>query len=307
MKFGWTIKRIQVIAGFLVIAISSTLAVNLFAPNPATEIVNGTIIVGQDRPVTVYLPESSQDQNPPGLLIDLHGYSGESLSQSQYTFLKDAAYQRGVIYAAPNGLIDQQGNHFWNASSSCCNFNNNPVDDTEYLNGIVEEISNKVAVDPNRIYLFGHSNGHFMTYKFACDKSEVVAAIAGLAGAMDVSGQSCNPSNPVSVLHIHGTADQVIAFDGGSIFGNAYTSAEETLKRWARFNGCQDDLLSNGNFNLLASISGDETDRKTYECTAAKKVSVETWIINQGAHSPELDLNFAFQVIDWLLEHQKQK
>lgn len=264
------------------------------------------MIVGQDRPVTVHLPQSSQDENPPGLLIDLHGYSGDSLSQSQYTFLKEAAYKRGVIYAAPDGLIDEQGNHFWNAYSACCNFNKNPVDDAKYLNGIVEEISNKVAVDPKKIYFFGHSNGHFMTYKFACDKSEVVAAIAGLAGAMDISGQNCSPASPVSVLHIHGTADQVIAFDGGSIFGNAYTSADETLKRWAKINNCQENLIPKGNFDLLASISGDETSSKEYNCSASNKVSVETWVINQGIHSPSLDLNFAFKVMDWLLSHPKQ-
>lgn len=257
------------------------------------------VVVGGDRPADLILPTSYTRETPIPLLINLHGYTGDSQSQSTYTFLQSAAETRGVAYVAPEGLKDSAGSRFWNASSACCNFGGSKVSDVDYLNSLIEEISSKVSIDQSRIYLFGHSNGHFMSYKFACSTKGIVAAIAGLAGAMDSDPKACG-KEPMNVLHIHGTNDATISFEGGSLLGNPYPSTEQTVAQWAQINSCSKPV--EGSIDLLKSMQGSETSQFVYTCT---NKSLELWRINAGVHVPVLDEEFALRTLDWLLKNRR--
>src|SRR5690606_33059573 len=67
------------------------------------------------------------------------------------------------------------------------------------------------------------------------------AAIGGLAGADFVGDEDCVPSRPVSVLHVHGTADETIAYEGASLGSFVYPSARTAVLRWAARAGCDTD------------------------------------------------------------------
>ncbi len=257
------------------------------------------VVVGGDRPADLFLPTSYSKETPVPLLINLHGYTGESQSHSIYTFLQAAADKRNVAYIAPNGLKDSAGSRFWNGSSACCNFGGSKVSDVEYINSLIEEISSKVSIDQSRIYLFGHSNGHFMSYKFACSTKDVVTAIAGLAGAMDSDPNACN-KEPMNILHIHGTGDLTILYDGGNLLGNPYPSAQQSINQWSAINSCTKPTESQ--FDLLQSMQGDDSSAISYTC---KKGALELWRINGGVHVPVLDEGFALRILDWLLTHRK--
>ena len=257
------------------------------------------VVVGGDRPADLFLPTSYAKETPVPLLINLHGYTGESQSHSIYTFLQAAADKRSVAYIAPNGLKDSAGSRFWNGSSACCNFGGSKVSDVDYINSLIEEISSKVSIDQSRIYLFGHSNGHFMSYKFACSTKDAVTAIAGLAGAMDSDPNACN-KEPMNILHIHGTSDQTILYDGGSLLGNPYPSAQQSVDQWSAINSCSKPTESQ--FDLLQSMQGDDSSAISYTC---KQGAVELWRINGGVHVPVLDEGFALRTLDWLLTHRK--
>jgi poly(3-hydroxybutyrate) depolymerase len=300
-KRGSFVIALILVVGAAVIFINSPVAKDLTSIEFTTSASEFT--VGGDRPTLAILPTGYDEDVPAPLLIDLHGYSGTSLSQAQYLEMNAAAQARGVIYAAPDGLPDSQGNQFWNAFKVCCNFDGNPVDDVEFIQSLIDEISNKASVDPKRIYLFGHSNGHFMTYKFACSRPETVAAIAGLAGAMDSDADSCVATSPVNVLHIHGTSDETINYTGGSLFGNFYTGAADSVRRWTEIDKCLLTPIPGPNFDFVASIQGFETISSKYSCPEA---SVELWSIENGTHGPLFNPHFGLKVIDWFLAHPKK-
>ena len=131
----------------------------------------------------------------------------------------NSAAQRGFFYAYPNGTLDSDGNRFWNATDACCDFHRTGVDDVAYLAGVIGEIRASFAIDPKRIDLIGHSNGGFMSYAMACAQADQIAAMVSLAGATFMAPTDCAPTDPVAVLQIHGTADDTIAFDGGTVGG----------------------------------------------------------------------------------------
>jgi len=253
------------------------------------------ITLNEKRPASLFLPTNYSKDTPVPLLINLHGYTGKSSVHSSYTYLQVAAKDRGLAYIAPDGIEDSLRNQFWNASTACCNFNNVAVDDVAYLKSLIDEASSLVSIDPKRIYLFGHSNGHFMSYKFVCSTKGVVAALAGLAGAMENNLDDCTKS-PTNILHIHGTNDQTILYNGGALFQKKYPSVDQTLAQWAEINSCND--TSEVDFDLMQSMVGQETTKRIFTCS---KADLELWRINGGIHTPTLDKDFANKVLDWLV------
>ncbi len=46
--------------------------------------------------------------------------------------------------------------HFWVRPAACCNFYGSMVDDDGYLMRLIAEISQKLTIDPKRVYVMGH-------------------------------------------------------------------------------------------------------------------------------------------------------
>jgi polyhydroxybutyrate depolymerase len=273
----------------------TALALTLTLITPASASNNYT--VGGDRPVTVNLPTNLT--NPAPLLILLHSASTSGAHQERYMKLGPIAKKSGIIYIAPDGTMSPEGKRFWNASKSCCNKFKQDVDDVAYINSLIDEISAKTPVDPKRIYLIGHSNGAFMSYTFAC-KTNKVAALVAIAGAMDVSPE-CTPSSPVSLLDIHGAADKTIKIDGGVMNNYSYTSATETVKTISQVNKCNNPTTSKMDFE--PTIKGAETTVINYSCDT--HTHLQFWKIAKGSHSPKLPVDFAQQVISFFLQQSK--
>jgi polyhydroxybutyrate depolymerase len=106
---------------------------------------------------------------------------------------------RGVLYAAPDGRLEPGGARFWSATDACCNFVGAPDDDSAYLRGLIDQIDAHpdIAVDRDRIFFAGLSNGGFMSHRMACDHADLVAAIASQAGAAFNDPARCLPASPV--------------------------------------------------------------------------------------------------------------
>jgi len=253
-----------------------------------------SIIIGAERPAELFLPLANESDKSSGILINLHGYSGSSISQTTYTFLKESALAAGLAYVAPDGMKDRVGNRFWNASNACCDFAKSGVNDVEYIDSLIDEISDSYNLDKSRIYLFGHSNGHFMSYQYLCTAKNKVAAIAGLAGSMDLDPAQC-AGKSANVLHIHGDADATISYAGGALFAQSYPSVDEVVKRWSNNNQCSAN--TENELDVIAAMSGEETTSLTFDCS---KGSLELWKINGGVHVPKLDRGFADKVVSWL-------
>jgi polyhydroxybutyrate depolymerase len=260
--------------------------------------------IGGDRPVQVLVPASLKPGVPAPLVILLHGYSVDGNVEELYLQLAPLAETRGFLYAHPDGTIDQKANYFWNATDACCDMFASGVDDSAYLASLIEEIQARYDVDPKRIYLVGHSNGGFMSYRMACDHADKIAAIVSLAGATFADPSKCKPSSPVSVLQIHGTADPEVLYDGS--VAEHYPSAATTATDWAALDGCAPDIDgSAAPLDLDDSIAGAETSVARWNKGCASGSEVELWAITGGHHVPSLTSDAHEKIIDFLFAHPK--
>jgi polyhydroxybutyrate depolymerase len=268
---------------------------------------------GGDRPVLVQVPPDYDDATPAPLVILLHGYGAGGGLEDVYLELSSAALERGAVFAAPDGTRDSLNRPFWNATDTCCNFDDVDVDDNAYLMGLVDEISSALSIDPQRVYFVGHSNGGFMAHQIACRNADRVAAIVVLAGALTNDTTACAPSEPVSVLQIHGTLDDTILYEGGTNVGdfsttiedgNPYPGAQATVARWVTVDECNATASEGDPLDLDIMIEGAETTVDQYSGCAAG-TGVELWSIVGGSHIPVFSDFIGGRFMDWLLAHPK--
>jgi len=256
--------------------------------------------------IPLIVPDNYASSAPTPLIVLLHGYGSNGVQQNDYMRIGELVNRYGFILATPDGTQETQGRNarFWNASDACCNFYANELDDSAYVLGIINTVKAQYNVDERRIYLIGHSNGGFMSYKAAHEHSGVIAGIASLAGAEATVVRSA-PANPVHILQIHGTADGTIAYEGGDIQGNHYPSARESVSRWAEYNGCSAEGVVTATLDLDVSLDGLETTVTRYSDGCRHGGSVELWTIADGAHIPQISPVFPEKVVEWLLARPK--
>ena len=153
------------------------------------------------------------------------------------------------------------------------------------------------------MYVVGHSNGAFMAHRLACDHADQVAAIVSLAGAMDTDA-ACDPAEPVSVLQVHGDADDTILYGGGEINARPYTSAAATVARWRSADACSGDARTGARLDADASVAGDDLTPTTWsDCRGGTEVSL--WTIAGAGHIPTLTPAFSAALVDWLEAHHR--
>ncbi len=160
---------------------------------------------GITRTFHLYRPEGLPSAAP--LVVMLHGGFGSG-AQAERSYGWDAqADQDHFLVAYPDGL-----HRAWNAGGGCCGTPAaDHVDDVVFLSSMVTTIEEEVPVDPHRVFATGISNGGMMAYRLACDTT-LFAAIG--PDSATLMGPCPHPA-PVSVIHIHGTADHNIPYGGG--------------------------------------------------------------------------------------------
>jgi polyhydroxybutyrate depolymerase len=258
----------------------------------------GTLLVGGDRPVAVIRPPDHDPAVPTPLVVVLHGFRSDAATIERAFPLASGAAVAGAMLVYPPGGRNPFGQTFWNAAEACCDLYRSGNDDVAYLIGLIDEVAAAVAVD--RVVVFGHSNGGFMAYRLACEYGDRLAAVVTVAGALDDPPPACDGPSPAAVLHIHGTEDDVIRYDGGSIYVRPrYTGAERTVATLATRAGCEATLTAGTPFDLDADVIGPETTPFAAACPEGKRVAL--WAVAGSAHEPRVYPDFAARVLEFAL------
>lgn len=269
------------------------------APAPVAGRPGDTITVNLgDRPFQLHIPATYRAGAPTPLVVLLHGYGASGAVQESYFKLVPESDRRGFLYANPDGTVDPSGRHFWNATETCCNRYNSTVDDSGYISDLIRLVQASYG-EGGPVFLVGHSNGAYMSYRMACEHADQIEAIASLAGATFYDASRCKPSRPVSILQIHGDADTTVPIDGSD--SRQLPSAATTIADWLGYDGCATTPNTGAApIDLDTSLAGAETTISTYRQGCRDASTVELWRIHGGTHVPKLSPDYARRVIDWL-------
>lgn len=229
------------------------------------------------------IPKTAKSGQSYALVVMLHGGLGNPERFAQTTGLHREPLKRPtiVVYPAGSGRFSNRL-LTWNAGVCCGYAQRENVDDVGFIDRVIEQVATEYPIDPQQVFVVGHSNGGMMAYRMACDRSGVVTGIGVVAGTMNYSHNKCRPQRPVTVVSIHGEADQNVPIGGGiganSRAGVSHRSVIETLRLWRNYDQCG----ASSAHRELGQASLD-----TYHCRAGRRV-VDIRV-HDGPHKWEME------------------
>ena len=194
---------------------------------------------GLQRTYVLYVPPGLE--HPAGLVINLHGAGQTGAIQAGISNYNAVADQYGFVVAYPDG-IDMS----WADGRGASVPDRQGVDDVGFLSALIGRLSDEYGIPPGRVFVTGMSAGAFMATRLACDRADLVSAVAPVSGTLGV-GVNCAPSRPVSLLLTHGTGDTVVPYGGGPMVGRGgaseIISAPALVDRFRQIDGCPGPLI----------------------------------------------------------------
>jgi polyhydroxybutyrate depolymerase len=237
--------------------------------------------MGNTRQYAVHVPAGYSKDTPVPALFCIHGF-GETAS----SFCLDTgvawptkADQGGFVVIMPNGYMNS-----WNAGTCCGAAAQDGLDDVALIRAIFAEVGTHVNIDLGRVFATGLSNGGYLSYRLACEASDLFVAVApgsGAVGTADAGGlvsilqqtsdmTTCAPTNKVSVLDIHGTADPLVP----------YADQAPSVAIMLANNGCSTSTVP----ATVVPSGGDTTCVSYTGCPACPNINVTACSVADGGH-----------------------
>jgi polyhydroxybutyrate depolymerase len=222
---------------------------------------------GVQRRYELHVPPAYDGSTPLPLVLNFHGFTSSAAQQRVFSEMDLTADSRGFVVAYPDGLDAS-----WNAGVCCGTSARNGVDDVGFARAVIDDIAARGCIDRSRVYATGMSNGGFLSHRLACEASDLIAAIAPVAGVLGIDSSACTPSRPVPVVHFHGTADAVVQYDGGcDVCLSDSESVVDTIAGWVARNGCTEAsevVLRTGSV-MCETTGGCDGEASVTLCTIA--------------------------------------
>jgi len=208
------------------------------AAAPTTEIIGEsrsgrrTINVdGESRNYWITVPPAALNGQSVPLIFVFHGmdeYASRIRSYSNFDIAN-------AIVVYPNG-IDQA----WAPAPYA---ETTGEEDLAFVDAIRAGIEDRYTVDSARVFAAGLSNGGGFAAYLGCQRPYEFTAIATVSAAYYWRVADGCSVIPMKHIDIHGTADEVIEYDGGERHETEYHSVPEMLADAARRNHCSDEVI----------------------------------------------------------------
>jgi pimeloyl-ACP methyl ester carboxylesterase len=145
--------------------------------------VDGTL-----QPYRLLIPDSYKADKPSPLVVALHGMGGDENSMFDFYDgqLKRAAERLGFVVVCPKG---RDTTSMYRGSAE------------QDVMDAIADVRRDYAIDPDRIYLMGHSMGGYGTWSVAMAHPDVFAALGPISGGGDTAGMVKIARIPEYVVH----------------------------------------------------------------------------------------------------------
>ena len=251
----WIIRLIVILLGLPLLLVLSMGAFYLIANRS-----NGTVeSSGETRRYLLYVPESYDPSTPTPLVISIHGFAEWPAHQMQVSGWNELADQHGFIVVYPMGTSFPLR---WSAFGAS-NGDSDAGRDVDFISALIDQLSAEYNIDPQRIYANGLSNGGGMSFALACMLSERIAAVGMVSGAYMLPWEQCNPARAVPAMVFHGSADEIVPYQGGPshMFELPFPNIPAFVAALAQHNGCSGETVE-------LPASGDASGVQYTDCTA---------------------------------------
>ena len=255
---------------------------NVSSVSPGT--MKGNLKVdNKNRSYRLHIPEGYASEKPLPLVIALHGAFSSAREMERLSGFSALADEEGFVVVYPNGIGLFGFLRHWNAGFCCGRAMDVEWNDTGFLLGLIDLLTEHLVIDKQRIYLVGMSNGGMLAHRFAAEYPDRIAAVTLVSAAVGARWEEGEmkrfppPLLPVPALIIHTKDDPVIPFEGGrgSRRDVEYLGALDAVAFWRGVNRCESIPVE-----TLRVQGGNWTLWKGYSSGA----EVALLAVDQGGH-----------------------
>jgi polyhydroxybutyrate depolymerase len=241
---------------------------------------------GRTRTATAFVPTRTPADVLP-LVVVLHGGGGSAEKMAASTRFEDLARRERFAVVFPDGVDGNWNDGRADAVSTASKEN---IDDVTFTRNLIDVVASKAPINRAKVYVTGMSNGAMMTIRLACETSGLFAGFAAVSGngRADLANV-CTPAIPVSLLQIHGTADPIVPYQGGTVtnpFGSqsrgTVLSVDELASVFTRNGGCN-PTPTTGAVPDRAPRDGSTITTRTWN-GCGSRTEVSFWRVEGGGH-----------------------
>lgn len=236
---------------------------------------------GLSRSALVVIPD--RRGGPAPVIFVLHGVieTGAIIRAVTDRRFEALAAEHGWVVVYPSAFL-----RVWNVGEGQGAAQLRPRrDDLGYLDAVLDAVAARVAVDRDRVFAAGFSQGGIMSFAWACKRPGKIRAIAVAGMALPrLLADDCAAHPPEGVLLAHATHDQVVPFAGGPLLSGPLAMMElmshpASVAFFRDLAGCRGAPAET---RLDARDDATAVVRRLW--TACARGAVEAWQIEGGGH-----------------------
>lgn len=192
------------------------------------------------------------------IVFELHSFGRNRAQMHDQNIINVQQY----ISVRPEGkyinLFFWEGN-VWNTWKATDSFTNKS-DDVVYITHVYNDVQQKMGsvFNPEKVFVYGFSNGGAMAMKLAEETSLFKAAVIR-SMSFEAGHDIPNTASKIPMIFIHATGDEVVPYQGGkekySLVSPNFESVKETVNKWAAYNGLS-------HFTEIKYLAGNPTASK---------------------------------------------
>ena len=202
---------------------------------------------GKNRQYYLYVPDNLKPNSP--LIISCHGMNQDYNYQKEQTQWPSLADTASFVVVYPVGIAGS----VWSVNYQT-GWDLDGMTDVNFMLDIIDEVKANYDIDDTRVYMSGFSLGGAFTYYMANKAADKIAAFASISG-YNLMGGSTSSDRPVPIIHVHGTADDIMNYNG----------IKDYVKKWAQAQNC--------------NMTPVETAGTGYECMRYTDGDCETEVV----------------------------
>ena len=256
---------------------------------------------GQNRSFIVYVPSSYDATTQVPLLFNFHGGGGTSSGFINYeNDMRPIADTANFIAVYPQAAV-----YPTDGSNSLLHKTPTTHNDVNFIEAIIDTLSNDYNIDNDRVYACGYSEGGLFSYELGCRLNNRIASFASVSGSMLTESYrlnngfgSCSPIHPTAVLLIPGTSDGSFhsMYNG---FQPYYLSVNEITTYWANHNNTAINPTITAVHNSNTS-DGSTVEKRIWEngdnCVAVQELKVINGDHDWPGSSGNMDINASQEI-----------
>ncbi|MFK7744189.1 MAG: PHB depolymerase family esterase [Roseobacter sp.] len=191
------------------------------------------------RHYRIALPEIYDGNTAVPAIVFAHGFRGSARGVMRNSALRRLASELGVALIAVKS--DGPG---WSLPNGPRTFNSDGSKEFAYFDAVLDDATDRFAIDKDRILATGFSAGGMMVWNLACARSDRFVGFAPIAGTFWLTPPETCEQPVKSLIHIHGDADKTVPLLGRSIGQTKQGEVPQAIAMYKEYGGFGEPSLA---------------------------------------------------------------